>query len=295
MEKNFIEIFTDSLSVFKKSFLPSLGVLVVFLVLIFILSLGFVFMFGVETFYNLRNTSAIPGIGFLLSVFVFAILMLVIQSAMYGGMILVIRNNALVGKSFFQEAISEALRKLWKIILASFLMAIIFIVLYVLSIVLMMKVHIFIGVIFLGLSFLALCPPMFTAFYGIVCREGNFWDVFSDTISLGFSKWLKIIGFLILLIVGIVIISIIVGLFVGFLAGVMHSDTIAALFMGIFNLCIFFFSLCFCTVFYLDIAGIKPQKKVEMEEATDIHPAVEQRTEPTADENTEPPHTDSLN
>ena len=59
------------------------------------------------------------------------------------------------------------------------------------------------------------------------------------------------------------------------------------------------FSYCFYTVFYLDLAGIKPQEEIDLTEQV-IEPVLEQPVEtqtlPSAEnkDNNEPPHMDVL-
>lgn len=289
MNKSFGEILTDSVSAFKKSFLAALGICGIFVGLIIVVGIIAALIVGPQMFSGISNPSYI--MAYLSSFAVLFIALIILYYIFYCWIILVVRNNALVGKSFFKESFFEAARKFLKVLFTGFLMTIVFVTIGFICYLIASKYAI---IIMIPLTIIV-APSMFTIFYGVLCREGAFWEVLTDSLGLGFERWFRVVGYMLLFMICYVIVGIVLIGGTSFLFIKLNLPSVNALFNMIFEFALIFFSLCFATVFYLDLAGIKPQEKVEIEEEPVIHPAVEQKTEPTVNENTEPPHMDSLN
>ena len=292
MEKSFTELVADSFSAFKKSFLASLGIAGIFIGFLIACGIIAALMVGRQALSgSLSNPSYI-----LAYIPVFGTMFIIISFLYYvsfAWMVLVIRNNILVGQSFFKETFFEAVKKIFKIILLAILMFIVFIVIFFVCYMISPKFSPLLVVPF-GL---VLLPIVFTTSYGILCREGNFWDVISEGISLGFSRWFKIVWYAVCFLFCYVVIFFAVTYGVSSAFKVINLVTIGSIFTMIIQLCFMLFSYCFYTVFYLDLANVKPQQEIEVKETLDdivLEQNIEQKPMQSSNDNQEPPHMEAL-
>ena len=300
MEKSFGEILTDSFSVFKKSVLPVFGIWGILLGVIIFCGICAAIIraavAGTQALSNVQNPMFL--MAYAVPVIVGVIFLSFMYYVFFAWMILVIRNNATVGKSIFKETFFEAARKLFKIILLGIL---IFIVYSVAGGISYLLLHKYFFILMFPLI-LVLVPVIFTTFYAVLCRKGGFWENISEAVSLGFARWFKIVGYTILFMICYMVI------FVAITYGVSNSfraigiPAIGSIILFFFQIAMMIFSQCFYTVFYLDLANVKPQQEIEVRETLDDEPILEQKIEqqggqkPTqpSDENKEPPHMEVL-
>ena len=123
MNKSFTEIFADSLSAFKKSFFAALGIFGIFLCVAVIIGVIFALIVGQEVIRGISNPAYIMAYLSTFAILFFAFFIL--YYIFYCWVILIVRNNALVGKSFFKETFFEAAGKIWKVIFAGILMGVV--------------------------------------------------------------------------------------------------------------------------------------------------------------------------
>ena len=187
MEKSFGEILTDSFAVFKKSFLPALGVsailgavilaLIIIAVIVSILTVG---ISGIQNAKNLQSilTTQIP---FLIGAVLFFVAIAIVSYLMYAWVTLIIRNYVLVGRSFFKESFFEAMRKFLKIALFFIfvlgLLAVVFAVVGLLSY-FVSKYFLLLLVLLLPLGIIV-GPSLMMSFYGIYVKKVNFGKLFA--------------------------------------------------------------------------------------------------------------------
>ncbi len=307
MEKSFGKLLTDSIITFKKSFLATLGILVICLGIIFVFGVILALMFGKQIFtgggFPINTANVFVFIPILIAIF-FAIMLL--NAISYAWMVLVIRNNILMGQSFFKEAFFEAIRKLFKVILFFILLFIIFGVIFFVSHLIYPRLFPILMIPCGAIVF----PAIFTSYNGIVCLEGRFWDIISESVSLGFNRWTRIIWYTLCFIFCSLVLLVGITLGIRMIFKPINMIALGSVLMMIVQSCFTLFSYCFYTSFYLDLAGIEPQQKVEMTEepvieediTQDIRQDLGQNVAPNTnqspiqpnDENQEPPHMEVL-
>ena len=188
MEKSFGEMVSDSFTAFKKSFLASLGVAGIFLGIFFVFGVIFALMFGRQLVGGgLSNPQAL--LAYIPVLILLFVALVFIQYLSFAWIVLIIRNNILAGQSFFKESFFEAVRKIFKIILFGILLLVIFGAIFFVCYLISPRIF---PLLMLPLG-LVLLPAILTTSYGILCLEGGFWDILSESVSLGFSRWFKII------------------------------------------------------------------------------------------------------
>ena len=168
----------------------------------------------------------------------------------------------MVGKSFFKETFFEAAGKIWKVIFAGILMGVVFMGIGLICSLVLGKY----GILLLFPVTLVLAPSMFAVFYGVLCMEGNFWDIVSEAVALGFNRWGRIVGYFLLFIVCSFVIAFVCMGGVIYMTQAINMSVLGGFIVMIFELALILFSNCFATVFYLDLAGIKPQMQVPLEQ-----------------------------
>ncbi|MBO4707735.1 MAG: hypothetical protein J5594_04170 [Elusimicrobiaceae bacterium] len=282
MEKSFGEILTESFTTFKKSFLPALGIQAVLLgvIIIFVIFAVIVAMLtagigSAKSMQNIQNISDFltVGIPFLIEFVLFFCTIFFVSYLMQSWVILVIRNNVLVSKSFFKESFFETVRKFFKVVFFFLLvvgfLALVVAVIAFLSYLLGSKYILLLLLLLLPLGII-LGPSLMMAFYGVLCREGKFWDIISEAFSLGFAKWGKIFCYNFLFSASCIFIMFLIAFGIGNFDGTMFGRLLGAIF-PIFQFCMTLFMQCFYTIFYLDLAGIKPQQTENLTETNQIN------------------------
>ena len=277
MEKSFGDILTDSFATFKKSFLPVLGIYAAIggaiFVLIIIVAIVTILTVGINGIQNAQNMHSIMKTApFLVEFILFFVAIVFIGYLMYACTMLVIRNNILVGKSFFKESFFEAMRKFFKtaflFILIGVALALIFAVVASLSY-FTSKYFLFLLLLLLPLGIIV-GPSLMMSFYGVLYREGNFWDIVSKSFSLGFANWGRIFGYSFLFACCYMGIIVAIALGISAFDGTGVEKLLGAIF-SLFQFCMSIFSYCFYTVFYLDLAGIKPQQSENLIETNQVN------------------------
>ena len=271
MKKGFSEILTESFSVLKQSFLSILGLYIGMIVLSVGSGIVSALLLGRQAMFLLPmmkggNFDVSVLSQFVPQLIIIAILMIILTLSIYliaFWMILIIRNNALIGQSFFKQSFFETLRKIPKLILLGILLAIFFIVVIGGLVVLFKKM----AIIFL-LPLLIFCMPlMFMVSYGVICKEGKFFEIISEGISLGMKNWFRIVGYVILFSIGFLILFLVLAFVVSSIA---KTSVIAgAICNFLLQFIITLFSYCFYTVFYLDLAEIRPRVIEEIDVSTE--------------------------
>ena len=254
-------VLRTAVHVFKKTFWQILGIYLGVYAVTFIVGLIASLLFG-KNLATIRqmNPDMVPGmlgsmlpkiILFFLLLFVVALLMFLVGISI----VLIVRNNILVGKSFIKEAFFESFRKIWKILGFGVILgvAVIFI-----SIVLAMLLGKSFLLILIPL-FIFLGPLLFTANYNLLCKEGDFIELISDGISLGTHNWLIIFGYMALVVISVIAITIVMLLVFIPLQMIGNLTILVKIISYAWQSVLSLFITCFYTVFYLDLAGIKPQ------------------------------------
>lgn len=172
--------------------------------------------------------------------------------------ILVIRNNYLIGQSLLKISFFEMLRKTPKMIFLMILGAIFFGGISGIAAFLLGRMSIIVII-----PFLIFCGPIFFVIsYSVLCKEGNFWEIISEAVSLGLKNWFRIVGYAFLFIICLMIFLAVVMFIVYALTKV--STIVGQLFSALVQFVITVFSSCFYTLFYLDIADIAPTQIEEI-------------------------------
>ena len=298
MGKSFSELLIDSFSVFKKSFFPVLGVWgILFGVMIFISIIAILLIAltaGTQALSNMQNPAMLMMTSFT-TVAGIVIVSALVSYIFIAWMILIIRNNALIGESFFKATFFEAVRKIWKIIVLGILMFVVYAAIMYISFLISRRFFFLIMLPFM----IAIAPSMFTAFYAIMCKEGGFWDIISEAFALSFARWFKIAGYIILFMICYFVVLFAVMFGVTYLFNAIKLPALGSIIVFAFQVCVMIISQCFYTIFYLDLAGIKPQEEIDLTEQV-MEPVLEQPVEPKAvppvekKDNDEPPHMDVL-
>lgn len=272
MEKSFGELLTDSFAVIKKSYIDLLKICGVFLGCGLLGLITMYLVMGKDFIMNMQNQAYVQNYfnthpRYAIFVLLLSLFYFILTYVSYSWMALVVRNNILTDKSLLKEAFFESVKKFWRIFLAVFLMGAAYLIIFLIGILalifLFSKEHAILGIIVFILSFFAflilILPSGFTIFTGVLCRNGKFWSIFWESLVLGFKKWFKIVGYMILI---FLICGAIMGISAAFVSGILmalHLDILAIITYYIIQTIFGLFLFCFYTVFYLDIAGIKPQ------------------------------------
>lgn len=284
MLNNFTEIFTESFQVLKKSINPVLKVLGICAGGVAIGTMAILVSMGPQVFSAMGDSAQFQSYmeatswvnGLLALVFFLATSLFCYVCYCWG--ILIIRNKTLGIEMPLKEVFSEAFRKFWKVLIACCLLGfIIFIVMaaeVTLPFLLLSKDYavfaVFLIIPLIMITMLLITPPCFAVFYGLLCREGNFFTILGESLRLGFKKWVIIVIFFVL-ITGIC--SIPVGMCMGTLMVLLAMANLAivanVLYM-IVNVAVGFLSACFFTVLYVNISGMKEQFSVQQMPAEQI-------------------------
>lgn len=271
MQKTFIDILRDSVIAFRKSFWTVLGIYAAILAagiicgFISAVSLGkqgimLLSMMGATKTFDpnllsgfLPQLITIGILGFLFLLFIYFVSFWTV---------LIIRNNFLIGQSLLKQSFKETFGKIFKLIFFGLIFLIGFVVFSVLLGILFKKL----SLLFLFVLMFAIAPMLYTLFYGILCREGNFWEVVNDSWHLGMTNWFRIMGYFILFIIcAIIVFS--AGMFVSFY--LMRGNVIVSqIFNIIFQYAYSLFGTCFATVFFLDLADIGLTETEEIDIST---------------------------
>ena len=260
MEKSFGELLTDSISVFKKSFLATLAIVGMFLGLCGVFGLMAVFIIGPQIISNINSIDKI--LPYLSTFLVIFAVLFVLYYICYCWVLLVIRNNALVGKSFLKETFLEAIRKIWKLFLAGILMTLVFVIIGAIGFLIADK---YVALIMLPLV-LIITPALFTVFYGVLYREGGFWEIVTESFFLGFEKWFRIVGYMFLFMLCFMAVATTLMGVPSYLFRLIDSQLAAVILNMLVQVVLMLFSFCFTTVFYLDLAGIRPLSEIALEQ-----------------------------
>lgn len=269
MEKSFSEILTESFAVFKKSipfFLKILGVCiggVGLSIIAILLTLGTPFIKNIDNSAYVQNylssTSGTTGL-FITIIFFF---LFVLSYVCYCSTILVVRNHVMGKEDSLKALFIESLRKFWKVFLTWVIIVVLLLILMsaemALPFVIFTTKHaalaLIVAIPLIFITILAILPPCFTVFYGILCSEGRFLTVLKESTRLGFQKWLKIVIYTVLI---MLICSLPLGMIMGSLFYVFQMVNMMILgnvLSFVLQIIIGIFSACFFTVFYLDISG----------------------------------------
>ncbi|MBO7605260.1 MAG: hypothetical protein J6S61_02170 [Elusimicrobiaceae bacterium] len=149
----------------------------------------------------------------------------------------------------------ESFRKIWKILGFGIILGVSVIFISIVLAMLLGKSFLLILIplfVFLG-------PVLFTANYNLLCKEGDFIELISDGISLGTHNWLRIFGYMALVVISAIALAIVVSLILILLQTVGNLTVLVKIISYIWQIVLSLFITCFYTVFYLDLAGIKPQ------------------------------------
>ena len=272
--KGFFDLLRDSVDVSRKS---ALSILALYIGMILLGILGGIlsfFMIGRQIMFllpMLQSGNFDPDI---LSQFapqlaiisVMFILLMFFSFFVNFWIILVIRNNYLIGQSLLKLSFFEMLRKTPKMIFLMILGAIFFGGISGIAAFLFGRMSIIVI-----LPFLIFCGPIFFVIsYSVLCKEGNFWEIISEAISLGIRNWFRIVGYAFLFVICLMLFLAAVMLIVYALTKV--STVVGQLFSALVQFVITVFSSCFYTLFYLDIADIEPTQIEEIDVSIDPTP-----------------------
>ncbi len=262
--KSFSELLRDSVDVSRKSVLSILALyagMIVFGIIFGILSF---FMIGTQLATITQNQNFDPAMlapfmPQLIIIGIIFIIFLLFSFLMGFWIILIIRNNYLIGQSLLKNSFFEVFRKAFRLILLG-----------IVSIIFFGGVSALLFAILDKMAFIILIPLMlvctpifFPIYYGVLCKEGKLLDIISESVSLGIRNWFRIVGFALLFIFCMFVVIITVSTAVYFLTQV--SSIIGNLLSFVFNFLVTVFASCFYTLFYLDMAGIAPTQIEEMD------------------------------
>jgi len=280
MEKTFDQIFRETFTVLKKSISGILKVFGICFGGTVLVSLAAAAVLGMAFVKNINDSDYIQGYLQTASVSVGLFVMLaflflfVLYYISYCCTVLIIRNNALGYQESFKATFSKSFGKFFKALCAVILMTVIYcliigvigVVPFALSIMKQNILVMILGIILSVIISIILIPPCYTGFYGILCQDGNFFSILNDSIRLGFKKWFKIFWYMLLL---TIVCSIAMGISLGILiyvlrfinlliTGNMFAFTVQVrILVFAFEIIVGLFSLCYFTILYLDISGVK--------------------------------------
>lgn len=256
--KGFFDLLRDSVDVSRKS---ALSILAIYIGMILLGILGGIlsfFIMGRQVMFLLPMLQSGMFDPDILSQFapqlaiisVMFILLMFFSFFVNFWIILVIRNNYLIGQSLLKISFFEMLRKTPKMIFLMILGAIFFGGISGIAAFLLGRMSIIVII-----PFLIFCGPIFFVIsYSVLCKEGNFWEIISEAVSLGLKNWFRIVGYAFLFIICLMIFLAVVMFIVYALTKV--STIVGQLFSALVQFVITVFSSCFYTLFYLDIADI---------------------------------------
>lgn len=264
--KGFFDLLRDSVDVSRKS---ALSILAIYIGMILLGILGGIlsfFIMGRQVMFLLPMLQSGMFDPDILSQFapqlaiisVMFILLMFFSFFVNFWIILVIRNNYLIGQSLLKISFFEMLRKTPKMIFLMILGAIFFGGISGIAAFLLGRMSIIVII-----PFLIFCGPIFFVIsYSVLCKEGNFWEIISEAVSLGLKNWFRIVGYAFLFIICLMIFLAVVMFIVYALTKV--STIVGQLFSALVQFVITVFSSCFYTLFYLDIADIAPTQIEEI-------------------------------
>ena len=264
--KSFFDLLRDSVDVSRKS---ALSILAIYIGMILLGILGGIlsfFIIGRQVMFLLPMLQSGMFDPDILSQFapqlaiisVMFILLMFFSFFVNFWIILVIRNNYLIGQSLLKISFFEMLRKTPKMIFLMILGAIFFGGISGIAAFLLGRMSIIVII-----PFLIFCGPIFFVIsYSVLCKEGNFWEIISEAVSLGLKNWFRIVGYAFLFIICLMIFLAVVMFIVYALTKV--STIVGQLFSALVQFVITVFSSCFYTLFYLDIADIAPTQIEEI-------------------------------
>lgn len=264
--KSFFDLLRDSVDVSRKS---ALSILAIYIGMILLGILGGIlsfFIMGRQVMFLLPMLQSGMFDPDILSQFapqlaiisVMFILLMFFSFFVNFWIILVIRNNYLIGQSLLKISFFEMLRKTPKMIFLMILGAIFFGGISGIAAFLLGRMSIIVII-----PFLIFCGPIFFVIsYSVLCKEGNFWEIISEAVSLGLKNWFRIVGYAFLFIICLMIFLAVVMFIVYALTKV--STIVGQLFSALVQFVITVFSSCFYTLFYLDIADIAPTQIEEI-------------------------------
>jgi len=252
----FVEIFKEAIITAKKSVWGLLGVYGISLAAFVILGIISALLFGRDLMMMLSvlstDPSAISVMLPSLAKFAVVLLLLFLLSYISGfWAIVVVKNNVLLGKSFLKEAFFESCRKIWKVIVLSILLVILFSLMTVVPVLILGKW----SFIIIAPLMIFVLPLVWTISFAMMCEEGGFVEIFTNALHLGLENWGSIfcvtlmsfistfffilaVGFLqlgIMKILGLVVIGKLIGVICQFLVQI--------------------FITCYLTVLYLNVSG----------------------------------------
>ena len=264
--KSFFDLLRDSVDVSRKS---ALSILAIYIGMILLGILGGIlsfFIIGRQVMFLLPMLQSGMFDPDILSQFapqlaiisVMFILLMFFSFFVNFWIILVIRNNYLIVQSLLKISFFEMLRKTPKMIFLMILGAIFFGGISGIAAFLLGRMSIIVII-----PFLIFCGPIFFVIsYSVLCKEGNFWEIISEAVSLGLKNWFRIVGYAFLFIICLMIFLAVVMFIVYALTKV--STIVGQLFSALVQFVITVFSSCFYTLFYLDIADIAPTQIEEI-------------------------------
>jgi len=271
MNKSFPEILTESFLVLRKSFLSILGLYIGMLLVGLIGGILSALVLGRQAMLlpmmvqtgNFDPELLSQFAPQLITIGVFFFLMMICFYFIGFWMILITRNNALIGQSLLKQSFFEMLRKTPKLILLGILLSVFFVVIIGVLALLFKKIA-----VILIIPLMIFCMPLlYMISYGMVCGEGNFFEIISNGISLGIHKWFRIVGYALLFVLCFFLFILVVTFLVYFITKV--SNVAGAILNIVIQFVVSVFSYCFYTVFYLDLAEIKPQIIEEIDITTE--------------------------
>lgn len=264
--KSFVDLLRDSVDVSRKSALSILALYVGMILLGILGGILSFFIIGRQVMFllpMLQSGNFDPAIFSqfapqLAIISVMFILLMFFSFFVNFWIILVIRNNYLIGQSLLKISFFEMLRKTPKMIFLMILGAIFFGGISGIAAFLLGRMSIIVII-----PFLIFCGPIFFVIsYSVLCKEGNFWEIISEAVSLGLKNWFRIVGYAFLFIICLMIFLAVVMFFIYALTKI--STVVGQLFSALVQFVITVFSSCFYTLFYLDIADIAPTQIEEI-------------------------------
>ena len=270
MEKSFGEILTEAVEVFKKTAPDLLKILGVWLGGFIIVATALLTTVGMDFIKNVndsqyvQNYLAASSVNLGLVVGGIFLFLFVLSYVCYCCGILVIRNYLVGIKDALKETFFKSFGKFCKLFFALLLMGIVYFIIIAAGIALPFFIipsqyaifTLFVIIPVVLLSIVLFTPFSFTVFYGMLCLETSFSNILSDSIRLGFKRFFKIIAYMFL-------ISLICGLPVSMILSILtyvfhalHLEVIGHIVAFAGQIAVGFFSACFLTIFYLDIAGL---------------------------------------
>lgn len=266
MQKNFWENFQYAFSTFRKSFWAILGTYFSLILVLGIFAAIVALTLGKDLAMLLGSLYMDPSVAasnMLPQLLIFLSLLVVLFVLFYFiglWIFIIIKNNAVVGRSLMIESFKEALRKMWKVLLWSIIICVCFVLGSTFSILLLRR---FAVILIFPLTLLSL-PFVFAGSFGMMYQEGGFGKILSESISLGGKKWGNILITYILYILLAVVFLVVTG---GIQVVITKYGllTIGKIFGAIVSFLFQAFSYCFFTVYYLNIAEMLPQNETVKE------------------------------